>query len=71
MRDRAQRFGVIVKPAPEGLREVVASCVLTADDRRGAAAAAAAALQKHHKGVQQTVARAEKREVRLRDIYAL
>ena len=67
MRDRAEKVGVVVKPTPDGLREAVASRVLAADDRRGAACL----LHKHQKEVQQTVARAEKREVRLRDMHAL
>ena len=67
MRDRAEKVGVVVKPTPDGLREAVASRFLAADDRRGAACL----LHKHQKEVQQTVARAEKREVRLRDMHAL
>ena len=67
MRDRAEKVGVVVKPTPGGLREAVASRFLAADDRRGAACL----LHKHQKEVQQTVARAEKREVRLRDMHAL
>ena len=58
---------MVVKPTPDGLREAVASRFLAADDRRGAACL----LHKHQKEVQQTVARAEKREVRLRDMHAL
>ena len=67
MRDRAGKVGVVVKPTPGGLREAVTSRFLAADDRRGAACL----LHKHQKKVQQTVARAEKREVRLRDMHAL
>ena len=68
-RRRAKKAGVVVKPTPtpDGLREAVASRVLTADDRRDAACL----LHKHQKEGQQTVARAEKREVRLRDMSAL
>ena len=58
---------MVVKPTPDDLREAVASRVLTAYDRRDAACL----LHKHQKEVQQTVARAEKREVRLRDMSAL
>ena len=48
MRDRAEKVGVVVKQTPDGLREAVASRVLTADDRRGAACL----LHKHQKEVQ-------------------
>ena len=72
MRDRAGmragKVGVVAKPTPGGLREAVTSRVLTADDRRGTACL----LHKHQKEVQQTAPpRAEKREVRLRDMSAL
>ena len=64
--ERAQNIGVVLKPTPEGLREAAASNFQLADG-----ADAKTVLHKHQKAVRQTVSRAEKRVVRLRDLTQL
>ena len=64
--ERAQNIGVVLKPTPEGLREAAASNFQLADG-----ADAKTVLHQHQKVVRQTVSRAEKRVVRLRDLTQL